>query len=146
MKGKYQVVTLWINIISICSAIIPHIEWLKIVEGSVLSMGQVYAVQVTPGVSDSRLQIMYAGPGDQSAHVAGSVPLQPPPSPPVSAGGSAGNCSSFIVPRYNILPIQSKYQCIAAPGDLSSVYSGLWGYSCILSMAAVSWAQFPFSP
>ena len=34
---------------------------------------------------------------------------------------------------------------IAAPVDYSSVYSGLWGYSCILSMAAVSWAQFPFS-
>ena len=29
--------------------------------------------------------------------------------------------------------------------DYDSVYSGLWGYSCILSIAAVSWASHPVS-
>ena len=89
-----------LTIFIFCSDIIPGVEWLKVVEGSVLSMGQVYAVQVTPGISDSRLQLMFVGPGDQSAHVVGRVPLQPPLGPPVGAGGGAGNFTSFTVPWY----------------------------------------------
>ena len=105
MKGKHLLFSLmfvtsrWIIFI-FCSDVFPGIEWQKVVEGSVLSMGQVYAVQVTPGISDSRLQLMFVGPGDQSAHVVGRVPLQPPLGPPVGAGGGAGNFTSFTVPWY----------------------------------------------
>ena len=34
---------------------------------------------------------------------------------------------------------------VPAPDTYSSVYIGLWGYSSILSIACVAWAQFEFS-
>ena len=121
------------------------IEWLKVIEGSVLSMGQVYAVQVTLPCYWHHVQLLSPASGDQSADVAGGVSLQPPPGAPVSPGSGYRNYSTAAFPRSFILLNQSLYLWVTAPEDYSSVYSGLWGYSCILSMAAVAWAQFPFS-
>ena len=150
LNGRKVDIYFWkfelLNSISLCSNdIMTDIEWLKVIEGSVLSMGQVYAVQVTLPCYWHHVQLLSPGSGDQSADVAGGVSLQPPPGAPVSPGSGYRNYSTAAFPRSFILLNQSLYFWVTAPEDYSSVYSGLWGYSCILSMAAVAWAQFPFS-
>jgi len=91
------------------------IDWMKVLEGCVLSMGQVYAVQnIITSI------IMWA-----------AVFLYNPVLALLSALGA-------IIGTF--LPL-----AFLDPSSYESVYTGLWGYSCILSMAAVSFACFPLS-
>jgi urea transporter len=86
-----------------------------VIEGTVLSMGQVYAIQ---GLATSIFMWI-------------ALALYSPLLAILSAVGAI--LGSF-------LPLT-----FLEPGSYESVYSGLWGYNCILSVAAVSWACFTFS-
>jgi len=91
------------------------IEWIRVLEGCVLSMGQVYAVQnLITSI------IMWA-----------AVFLYNPVVALLSALGA-------VIGTF--LPL-----AFLDPSSYESVYTGLWGYSCILSMVAVSFACFPLS-
>merc|ERR1712058_187136 len=91
------------------------IEWIRVLEGCVLSMGQVYAVQnIITSI------IMWA-----------AVFLYNPVVALLSALGA-------VIGTF--LPL-----AFLDPSSYDSVYTGLWGYSCILSMVAVSFACFPLS-
>ena len=91
------------------------IDWTRVIEGTVLSMGQVYAIQ---GLATSIFMWI-------------ALALYSPLLAILSAVGAI--LGSF-------LPLT-----FLEPGSYESVYSGLWGYNCILSVAAVSWACFSFS-
>jgi len=97
------------------SNISTDIDWIRVVEGTVLSMGQVYAVGSLPTSI-----IMWA-----------AVALYSPILAILSALGA-------LIGTF--LPL-----LFLDPDSYDSVYNGLWGYSCILSIAAVSWACFQFS-
>jgi len=94
---------------------VQSVEWLEVVQGAVLSMGQVYAIAgLVPSL------IMWA-----------AVTLY---SPLLASLSALGAVIGSLIPLL-----------VLDPADYSSVYSGLWGYSCILSMVCVSWAVYPFS-
>lgn len=92
------------------------VEVLRMMEGTILSMGQVFAI---PGLTPSI--IMWV-----------AVILYSPLLALFSLLGATIGSS---------LPL-----LLLDAGDYETVYSGLWGYSCLLSMACVSWAVFPASP
>ena len=91
------------------------IDWSRVIEGTVLSMGQVYAIQ---GLITSIFMWI-------------ALALYSPLLTILSAVGAV--LGSF-------LPLT-----FLDPDSYDSVYSGLWGYNCILSVVAVAWACFPFS-
>jgi len=91
------------------------IDWIRVVEGMVVSMGQVYAVGGLPTSI-----IMWV-----------AVALYSPLLAVLSALGA-------LIGTF--LPL-----LFLDPDSYDSVYNGLWGYSCILSIAAVSWACFKIS-
>ena len=91
------------------------IDWTRVMEGSVLSLGQVYAIQ---GLTTSIFMWI-------------ALALYSPLLAILSALGAV--LGSF-------LPL-----AFLDPESYKSVYSGLWGYNCILSVVAVAWACFSFS-
>jgi len=92
-----------------------NIDWLLVMRGSCASMGQVYAVDSL--VTSGLMWV--------------AVFLYNPKL------GILSGLGSFLG---TILPL-----AFLDPSGYSSVYSGLWGYSCILSIAAISWASFPLN-
>ena len=94
------------------------VEVTRLLEGAILSLGQVYAV---PGLGPSL--IMWA-----------ALTLYSPLLASLSAlGALIGTCLPLLL-------------LDRSDADLETVYTGLWGYSSILSLVCVSWAVFPFTP
>ena len=94
------------------------VEVTRLLEGAILSLGQVYAI---PGLVPSL--IMWA-----------ALTLYSPLLASLSAlGALIGTCLPLLL-------------LDRSDADLETVYTGLWGYSSILSLVCVSWSVFPFTP